>query len=238
MEASETADELQAAEALNTYVESLLADRAGELPDGLTREELQAYLLATRLAGGCPEAETPPAEVLVRLEARLRQSLAQQRRDERGARARQVLLSRRQGLAAAASLAAGVLVGVAVDRAVADLSKPHKDLVGANGRWYDVADVAALPTGAVRRFTAGAVDGYLINDGGAVRAYSAICTHMGCHLDWHGPHSRFECLCHGAAYSSTGAVVAGLPSSPLPAIHVRVSGGRLYAWGTHAPTWG
>ncbi len=38
--------------------------------------------------------------------------------------------------------------------------------------------------------------------------------------------------------TASTAVVAGVPSNPLPVIHVRVRGGRIYAWGTHAPTWG
>jgi len=100
-------DEQQAAEALNAYVERLLSDRAAELPAGVDRAELAAYLLATKLAGERPNADRPPAAVLARLEERLRRSLADHEQGERRARARQALLSRRHGLAAAASLAAG-----------------------------------------------------------------------------------------------------------------------------------
>jgi Rieske Fe-S protein len=111
-------------------------------------------------------------------------------------------------------------------------------LVGANGRWYDVAAVAAVPEGAVRRFTAGAVDGYLLNEKGRVWALSAICTHMGCHINWAEAHGRFECLCHSATFDRYGAPRAGLPLAALPHIYVRVTSGRIYVWGTQAMSWG
>ena len=111
-------------------------------------------------------------------------------------------------------------------------------LVGAHGRWYDIAALSALPPGTVRRFSAGGIDGYLLNEHGSVRALSAICTHMGCHVDWRAPHDHFACLCHGAVFGRAGHVLAGVPPSPLPPIQVRVRRGRIHAWGTAAAAWG
>lgn len=229
--------EQQAAEELEAYVAALLADRSPALPPGLERAEIMARVLAGELAGGRPAADRLSADVRARLEARL---------DEEYLRVRPLpdareplRLTRRGGLTALAGVAAGVLVGVGLDRELPGLGHPRlPSLVGPNGRWYDVADAAGVPPGAARRFSAGGVDGYLLNEGGRVYALSAICTHMGCHIDWHATHERFGCLCHGAAFSRHGHVVAGVPPAPLPAIAVRLHQGRIYAWGTQAATWG
>ncbi len=225
--------EQQAAEDLEAYVDALLADRAPDLPPGLGRAEIMARVLAGELAGERPGADRLPADVRARLEARLDEArLFPDAREP-------LRLTRRGGLTALASVAAGVLVGVGLDRELPGLGHPGlPSLVGPNGRWYDVADAAGVPPGAARRFSAGGVDGYLLNEGGRVYALSAICTHMGCHIDWHAAHARFGCLCHGAAFSRHGHVVAGVPPAPLPAIAVRVHQGRIYAWGTQAATWG
>lgn len=245
MNGDEQPDERQAAEALEAYVARLLADRAPAIPQDLDREELRAYLLAGELAGLRLGAADPPEEVQARLTARLDDLLAHPAGTHRAGRPGQRRLNRRQGLSAVAGMAAGVLIGVAVDRGVPGLDHSEQpghpqqmELVGPNGRWYDVAALAVLPEGAVRRFSAGAVDGYLINEGGQVRALSAICTHMGCHLQWHGMRDRFECLCHGAVFSRQGAVVGQGPLAALPPIQVRVQRGRVYVWGTAATQWG
>ncbi len=225
--------EQRAAEELEAYVAFLLADQAPALPPGLERAEIMACVLAGALAGERPGADRLPADVRARLEARLNE--ARPLPDAR----EPLRLTRRGGLTALASVAAGVLVGVGLDRELPGLGHPRlPSLVGANGRWYDVADAAGVPPGAARRFSAGGVDGYLLNEGGRVYALSAICTHMGCHIDWHAAHERFGCLCHGAAFSRHGHVVAGVPPAPLPAIAVRIHQGRIYAWGTQAATWG
>ena len=242
MNGDERADERQA-DALETYVARLLSDRAAEIPAGVDREELRAYMLAGELAGLRPGASDPPADVQARLTAHLDAVLAQRAGAHRAVRSGRARLNRRQGLAAVASIAAGALVGVAVDREVQGLgqSAPRKglpDLVGPEGRWYDVVALAALPQGAVRRFSAGGVDGFLIHESGEVRALSAICTHMGCHIRWHGAHDRFECLCHGATFGRQGAPLADAPLPDLPRIQVQVRGGRVYVWGTAVAQWG
>jgi nitrite reductase/ring-hydroxylating ferredoxin subunit len=227
--------EQQAAEDLEAYVAALLADRAPDLPPGLGRAEIMARVLAGELAGERPGADRLPADVRARLEARLDEAGVSPLPDVR----EPLHLTRRRGLTALAGMAAGVLVGVALDRELPGLGHPGlPSLVGPNGRWYDVADAAGVPPGAARRFSSGGVDGYLLNEGGRVYALSAICTHMGCHIDWHAAHERFGCLCHGAAFSRHGHVVAGIPPARLPAIAVRVHRGRIYAWGTQAATWG
>jgi thiosulfate dehydrogenase (quinone) large subunit len=61
---------------------------------------------------------------------------------------------------------------------------------------------------------------------GTFRAFSAVCTHAGCAVSYSG--GVFVCPCHGGSFSGrTGAVLAGPPPSPLPAIRVTVVNGDV-----------
>lgn len=67
----------------------------------------------------------------------------------------------------------------------------------------------------------------LVDFGGQWRAFSAICTHAGCVVDFTG--SSIYCPCHAGYFSPTnGSVVSGPPPSPLAEYGVTVQGGSLY----------
>jgi nitrite reductase/ring-hydroxylating ferredoxin subunit len=124
-------------------------------------------------------------------------------------------ISRRQvlqaGIGAAAGLAAG-LVGVSLrDRteSPAPIGGEDTPLVTGDGFWTEVATVADLPEGSAVRFSTPAFDGFVVNDGGEIRALSSVCTHMGCTLhfrpDWHD----LRCPCHGASFDLGGRLANG-----------------------------
>lgn len=58
-------------------------------------------------------------------------------------------------------------------------------------------------------------------------AYSAVCTHQGCTVEYQG--GQLACPCHGSVFDpAKGAeVVAGPAPSPLPEIPVKVEGGDV-----------
>ncbi len=59
---------------------------------------------------------------------------------------------------------------------------------------------------------------------GAFHAFSAVCTHAGCTV---GSVSggTINCPCHGSRFNiTTGAVVNGPATSPLPAVSIKVQG--------------
>jgi Rieske Fe-S protein len=63
---------------------------------------------------------------------------------------------------------------------------------------------------------------------GDVRGYSATCTHQGCTVD-RVQNGRIQCPCHGSAFNaSTGAVVQGPATRPLPPVPVVVRDGSVY----------
>jgi cytochrome b6-f complex iron-sulfur subunit len=180
-------------------------------PASAGAQELAARMIAAQLR----PAEEPSAAFLQTLEARVAAALPKRPRR----------VSRRVFFRGAAALAGGAALGEAV------LDRPPGTLVtAANGQWYDVAAVDEVAPGGAKPFTAGGIEGYLLNHGDRLSAVSGICTHMGCRVTPSG--SELRCLCHGSRFSRDGLVVAGLAPRPLPAIDVRVQDGRVYARGT------
>ncbi len=64
---------------------------------------------------------------------------------------------------------------------------------------------------------------------GEVRAFSAVCTHLGCLITWQptADHAWY-CPCHKGKYDREGRVVSGPPPRPLTRYPVSVRDGRVY----------
>jgi Rieske Fe-S protein len=57
------------------------------------------------------------------------------------------------------------------------------------------------------------------------RAFSAVCTHLSCIVQYEPERTRIWCACHNGVYNLHGQVVSGPPPRPLEAysVHVRDS---------------
>lgn len=54
-----------------------------------------------------------------------------------------------------------------------------------------------------------------------LHAFTAICPHMGCVLQWNGDEHSFDCPCHGSRFTCQGTVVNGPAKDDLPKIQLR-----------------
>ena len=82
-----------------------------------------------------------------------------------------------------------------------------------------------LPAGSVLMFKFGTSPAMLIHhQDGAWVALTAVCTHLGCTVQYEPQANRIHCACHGGVYDPrTGANVSGPPPKPLKAFKVAVN---------------
>ncbi len=64
---------------------------------------------------------------------------------------------------------------------------------------------------------------------GKFAAFSRICTHMGCEVNFSARADEFACPCHGSLYNArTGAVIQGPAPKALPSYALTVKNGEIY----------
>jgi cytochrome b6-f complex iron-sulfur subunit len=62
---------------------------------------------------------------------------------------------------------------------------------------------------------------------GELLAFSAICTHLGCIVQWEENKQDFLCPCHAGRYDSTGKVLSGPPPRPLERLPLALNGDTI-----------
>jgi cytochrome b6-f complex iron-sulfur subunit len=90
-------------------------------------------------------------------------------------------------------------------------------------------DAQKLPLASVLMFKFGPSPAMLIHhqDGRWV-AFSAVCSHLGCTVQYEPQADRIHCACHGGVYNAyTGDNVSGPPPKPLKLFKVAVNDGGV-----------
>ena len=88
-----------------------------------------------------------------------------------------------------------------------------------------VSDVAPN-TGKIFRF--GSKPGILIRlPSGEWRAFSAVCTHLQCTVQYRSDLEQMWCPCHNGHFDLSGKNVSGPPPAPLEAYDVNVKGDEV-----------
>ncbi len=86
-------------------------------------------------------------------------------------------------------------------------------------------DIAAN-SGQIFKF--GAEPGILLRTpSGDLRAFTAVCTHLGCIVQYDPAHQDIWCPCHNGHYNLQGANISGPPPKPLTEYTVNVRGGEI-----------
>ena len=84
--------------------------------------------------------------------------------------------------------------------------------------------LAELPVGGARQIEYGGAPVMVIRTAESIKAYSLVCTHLGCLLSWQAGDKEFFCPCHDGRFDQFGEVVAGPPPLPLEQFPVAVDG--------------
>jgi Rieske Fe-S protein len=84
-----------------------------------------------------------------------------------------------------------------------------------------------LNSGKIFRF--GSRPGLLmLTADGQYHAVSAVCTHLGCTVQYRGDLHEIWCACHNGIYDVNGRNISGPPPKPLEAYDVFVKGEDIY----------
>ena len=138
------------------------------------------------------------------------------------------------GLGIATGVAAGGLMGRAMEPNPSSYIRAARHVSPANGRWVDVGALADFIDGQGKRVTAGAIGAFLFRRGDTVNAVSSICSDLPCELQWNGGTHVLDCPCHPASFTPAGAPTnKAYPLPSLDLVSVRVTdAGRVEVLGT------
>lgn len=85
------------------------------------------------------------------------------------------------------------------------------------------ARVGELKPNSGKVFPFGREPAILINTpAGDLRAFSAVCTHLACTVQYREDFEHIWCACHNGHYDLTGRNIAGPPPRPLPRYLVEI----------------
>lgn len=90
-------------------------------------------------------------------------------------------------------------------------------------------DEAAVASNSGQIFKFGQDPGILIRTpAGELRAFTAICTHLDCTVQYRDDLRHIWCACHNGHYDLHGTNIAGPPPRPLEEYSVQVMDGKIY----------
>ena len=90
------------------------------------------------------------------------------------------------------------------------------------------AGVGELKPNSGKVFRFGSKPGILVRlPSGEWRAFSAVCTHLQCTVQYRADLERIWCPCHNGHFDLTGKNVSGPPPKPLEAFDVVVKGDEV-----------
>jgi Rieske Fe-S protein len=86
----------------------------------------------------------------------------------------------------------------------------------------------AMKPNSGRIFKFGSRPGLLVRtESGEFRAFSAICTHLNCTVQYREDLAHIWCACHNGHYDLNGRNIAGPPPRPLDPLVVNVLGDQI-----------
>lgn len=126
------------------------------------------------------------------------------------------LLSRRQFILFSAAAVGAAWAGAAVQSKVfpAESSAQAAEPVRFS--------LTELPIGGIKQVQYGSTPVLVLRTPESIKAYSMICTHLGCLVEWQPATAEFYCPCHDGRFDQFGEVIGGPPPVPLETFPVQV----------------
>jgi len=90
-----------------------------------------------------------------------------------------------------------------------------------------VGPASEVPDGKGKIFQFNEDKVIVVNSGGTLTAVSAVCTHLGCLVNWVDADKEYFCPCHGAKYQRNGEIISGPQPLPLKQYSAKVEGGQI-----------
>jgi len=128
----------------------------------------------------------------------------------------------RRGFIRISSIAALTVAAVGLGRLF-----PKSAAAAVSATPQNIIEDASLAVGKTHNFTSkSGSPAVLFKSKTGVYAYSAVCTHEGCTVQYNSASKNLQCGCHGAVFSpaNDGKALSGPTNKPLPKIKVAVEG--------------
>jgi len=101
-------------------------------------------------------------------------------------------------------------------------------IVESSASSVTAAKVSELKPNTGILFKFGSRPGILIaTPNGEYRAFTAVCTHLDCTVQYNQEEKLIWCACHNGRYDLTGKNISGPPPRPLEAFTVNVRGDEI-----------
>ena len=106
---------------------------------------------------------------------------------------------------------------------------PERASAGGSSR-VDVGSVNDFPVGQGKVVPVNDRPVIIVNlEQGGLRAYSAICTHLGCIVEWDDSRQFILCPCHDGRFNAlNGAIISGPQPAPLPELELAVENDTVF----------
>ncbi len=120
-------------------------------------------------------------------------------------------------------------VGGVLTPIIGYLWPPSRASAGGSGR-VQVGTAADFPAGQGKVVPVNDKPVIIVNSAqGGLKAFSAICTHLGCIVEWDQGRQFILCPCHDGRFNAVnGGIISGPQPSPLPELALTVEGDAIY----------
>lgn len=86
----------------------------------------------------------------------------------------------------------------------------------------------SVPEGEAKILDIGGTAAIVIKrKGGKIFVLSAVCSHLGCIVQWQKDEEKLLCPCHAGIYNLDGGVIAGPPPKPLEKLPFTLKDGMV-----------